>query len=130
MRDLERSTDYKIRNDVKILLASLLGKRYDETITGPDQPFMDLLYVKAKDLANHIRDKFGSPDVAGVGKALLQSKKLAGKGVMYLGGFWHGGEGDHIDLWDGQKLNVTGTAEDSVREIGGSHPVWLWYVRS
>jgi hypothetical protein len=129
MRDLANSTDYKFRNLAKMGLAAIYGDKYDESVAGFDQPFMDKFYVKAKDLANHINDKYGRPDFVGDGQGYLKSKFSASKGVMYLGGFWHGGHGDHIDLWDGSKLNVTGTPGDSISEIVASKVIWFWLVQ-
>ena len=69
---------------------------------------MDRFYVKARDLAQQIRDKYGAPDVQGEGNVLVGSNKLNARGIMYLAGFWHGVSGDHIDLWDGNTLRTPG----------------------
>jgi hypothetical protein len=126
MRDLLKEPTFAAKNMAKKVLS---GGKYDEAVTGPDMPFMDRFYVKAKDLAKHIQDDCGDADIAGKGKELVGSGKLAGKkGVMYLGGFWHGGSGDHIDLWDGTKLLITGTPQDSQSEIGRSKEIRFWRV--
>jgi hypothetical protein len=128
MRDLANSPEYKYRNLAKMAIASVAGATYDETVAPYDQPFMDRFFVKAKDLAQGINEKFGPPDFSGTGTDFLKSARRTKKGVMYLGGFWHGGTGDHIDLWDGNRLNVTGTPQDSCKEIGASKRIWLWFV--
>jgi hypothetical protein len=129
LRDLANSPEYKYKNLAKMGIASIFGGAYDETVAPYNQPFMDRFFVKAKDLAQNITDKFGAPDFSGNGETFLKSADHTKKGVMYLGGFWHGGTGDHIDLWDGSRLNVTGTAEDSGKEIGASKVIWLWVVK-
>jgi hypothetical protein len=131
MRDLLKEPTFAAKNMAKKVVSKFFADgNYDEAVTGPDMPFMDRFYVKAKDLAKHIEDDCGEADIAGRGKELVGSGKLAGqKGVMYLGGFWHGGSGDHIDLWDGRKLLITGTPQDSQSEIGRSKEVLFWRVQ-
>ncbi|KAA6464736.1 hypothetical protein DYQ86_01880 [Acidobacteria bacterium AB60] len=128
MRDLAKSAEYKYANLAKHHLAPLFGERYDESVGPFDQPFMDKFFVKAKDLAAAIRDRYGPPDFAGSGPDFLKSPHHNKRGVMYLGGFWHGGTGDHIDLWTGSNLVITGSAENSLKEISGSKVLWLWLV--
>lgn len=71
MRDLN-TTDHAIRNKAKQTISAVFSDgKYDESVTGPDQPFMDNFFVKAKDLADAIIDKFGAPDVSGDGKKFL-----------------------------------------------------------
>jgi hypothetical protein len=129
MRDLANSPEYKYKNMAKMGLAVLVGEKYDESVASFDQPFMDKFYVKAKDLAAQMKDRFGPPDFRGNGPEFLKSPTRGKMGVMYLGGFWHEGTGDHIDLWDGSRLNITGTPENSRKEISASKVIWLWAVR-
>ena len=139
MRDLATSPKYKYQNLGRMGLAEFLRgvahipfmhswwvEKYDESVGPYDQPFMDRFFVKAKDLANCIQERYGSPEYAGPGPHFLRGQYQ--KGVRYLAGFWHDGTGDHIDLWDGEKLNVTGTPEASRREINGSRFILLWAV--
>ena len=131
LRQLRQSTNYRARNLIKIGLGQVLGTNYDETITGPDQPFMERFFVKAQDLAEEINRSFDKPDFSGTGPEFLKSPFRACKGVIFLGDFWgSGGAGDHIDLWDGeaQTLNVTGTVEGSLDEIKRSKALWLWVI--
>jgi len=137
MRDLANSWEYKYRNLAKMGWARMLAhvpyvgpvnSKYDESVGEYDQPFMDRFFVKARDLATCIRDRHGKPDFVGSGNDFLKWPGRDQSGVMYLGGFWDGGSGDHIDLWNGVNLNVTGSARDSLAEIAASKVIWLWIV--
>ena len=58
MRDLANTTEYKYKNLAKSGLAVLVGAKYDESVGPYNQPFMDRFFVKARDLANCVRERY------------------------------------------------------------------------
>lgn len=86
-------------------------------------PFLDRFFLKAADLTEALQRIYGMPDVRSTGSELiLYAKTHPGRtifdgrrGVMYLEDCWKtltervtfsDATGDHIDLWDGQCLEI------------------------
>jgi hypothetical protein len=86
-------------------------------------PFLDRLFLKAADVNDVIQMTYGMPDLTSTGADLISyAQANPGKtifdgrrGVMYLEDCWKtiaerltfsDATGDHIDLWDGQCLEI------------------------
>lgn len=86
-------------------------------------PFLDRLFLKAADVTDVIQKTYGMPDLTSTGIDLIaHANRNPGKtifdgrrGVMYLEDCWKtmaekltfsDATGDHIDLWDGQCLEI------------------------
>jgi hypothetical protein len=86
-------------------------------------PFLDRFFLKAADLTEVIKRTYGMPDLTSTGADLITYARLnpgktifdGRRGVMYLEDCWKtfaervtfsDATGDHIDLWDGQCLEI------------------------
>ncbi len=86
-------------------------------------PFLDRLFLKAADVSEVIQKTYGMPDLRSTGVELISYARQdpgrtifdGRRGVMYLEDCWKtcrerftfsDATGDHIDLWDGQCLEI------------------------
>ncbi len=104
---------------------------HDRTFRGqpsanPDlrtMPFLERLFLKAADVTDVIQKTYGMPDLTSSGADLVSYARLnpgktifdGRRGVIYLENCWKtipelvtfsDATGDHIDLWDGQCLEI------------------------
>ena len=77
--------------------------------------------LRAQELADWLANGgcgFGSPTVHRNAKA----SSFISSGIVFLKNFWGtGGQGDHIDLWDGQRMT-----KGSSTYFAQSEEVWFW----
>lgn len=86
-------------------------------------PFLERFFLKAADLNEVIQKTYGMPDLRSTGADIISYAKVnpgitifdGRRGVMYLENCWKtlservtfsDATGDHIDLWDGQCLEI------------------------
>lgn len=100
-------------------------------------PLLARYFFKAQDLADAMVLRFGKPDITKPGQAGLEAI-LRKKGVVFLQDCWIPGiagkflggkpTGDHIDLWDGNTLEIY--RKDPQAKVWAfvarSRNVWFW----
>jgi hypothetical protein len=87
--------------------------------------------LRAQELAEWLDSAFGrtwvgvANKVKRTARAPVTSTSYSGKtGIVFLMNFWGtGGQGDHIDLWNGHAM-----AQGSPTYFGRSQSVWFWKV--
>lgn len=103
-----------------------------------NQPFLAKMFVKAEDLAFHITSTYGPPDIRASGTSAL--KEIRGlKGVLLLRNCWKtpreklffskSKSGDHIDLWDGNVIEIYRHEQGANNLVTNAERVLLWKTK-
>lgn len=107
-----------------------------------NMPFLDRMFVKAADVSAAIIATYGPADLEIAGKDALSAMKGL-KGAVYLEDCWRTPSekfahwlriadkksGDHLDLWDGETLEIYRAEKNAPLLVSNSARVLCWWTQ-